>query len=93
MGQKLLSQKLRVLILAALLVIAPSQLVIVVEDPGSFPYIMAAGRQSAEVRRAMRYHGTGVAFADGPTWYFRNKDGKVCRLFNKGYRHSRNIGG
>ncbi len=81
MAQKLL----RVLLLAALFVALPSQLVVVVEDPGSYPYIMAAKRQKAAVRRAMRYHGTDQAFCDGSTWYFRDRDGNTCRLFTKAY--------
>ena len=73
-----------ILLLAAFLVGLPSQLVILVEDPGAYPYIVAAERRSADVRRAMRYHGTDVAYSeDGRTWFFRDRDGRQCRLFTK----------
>jgi hypothetical protein len=76
-----MTQALKVVLFALLIVCLPSQLVILVEDPGNYPYILAAKRQSAAVKEAMRYHGTTEAYSDGTNWYFHNEDGKVCRLF------------
>jgi hypothetical protein len=83
-----MAQLARTILLAALFIALPSQLVVLVEDPGSFPYIAAARRQSVVVRRAMRYHGTGRAFSDGLIWYFHDRDGKLCRLFTRNCRRS-----
>jgi hypothetical protein len=83
-----MAQMLRVVLFAILLVGLPSQLEILVEDFGSYPYILAAKRQSATIRRAMRYHGTCQAFSDGSTWFFRDRDGKLCRLFTASCRRS-----
>lgn len=77
---------LRTLLMASFLIALPSQLVIVVEDPGNYPYILAAKRQAAVVEKAMRYHGTTQAYSDGTTWYFRNPEGKVCRLFTASFK-------
>ncbi|MFH0810928.1 MAG: hypothetical protein V2A77_10760 [Pseudomonadota bacterium] len=76
---------LRVALFALAFVAMPAELVILVEDPGIYPYIMAAQGRGSDVSRAMRYHGTILAFSEGDTWYFRNPHGKVCRLFNQGY--------
>jgi hypothetical protein len=81
-------QMLRVLLFVTLFVALPSQLVIVVEDPGSYPYILAAKRQKAAIRQAMRYHGTNQAFSDGTTWYFRDRNGNTCRLFTAACRRA-----
>jgi len=83
-----MTQVKRVLLFVAFLVLLPSQFVILVEDPGTYPYILAAQRQSAAVQKAMRFHGTTQAYSDGTTWYFHDTRGKVCRLFNRSYQTS-----
>jgi hypothetical protein len=71
----------RAVLVAVLLVVVPSPLALVVEDPGSYPYVMAARREAEMVCRAMRYHGAQAAWTEGLGWFFHNREGRECRLF------------
>ena len=78
---------LHVLLFTAFIVSVPSQPAFLIEDPGTYPYTMAARRQAATVRLAMRYHGTTGAFGDGQRWFFR-REGTTCRLFTPACRRT-----